>query len=415
MSAEDRESLVVDNIGTLLTMDPEAGEGPLGIIRGAAVHLDGGDIAWCGRSGDLPDSVRRAPGIDVIDVDGRVVTPGLIDCHTHLVFGGSREGEFAQRVAGATYQEIAAAGGGIVSTMRATRAASFEELVELGASRLATMLRFGVTTCEVKSGYGLSVEAELKMLRVIRALDGRQPVALVPTFLGAHALPPEFRRDREGYLGMVIREMIPAVVSEGLADFCDVFCEEGVFSVEESRRVLEAAKSAGLGIKVHADQLTPFGGARLAAELGAVSADHLEHAGDEALAALAAAGTVAVLLPGATFFLNQDFPNVRRFRDAGVSLAVSTDFNPGSSPGINLPLAGTMAAVRMGLPIEGVFAGMTVQAARAVGRQARVGTLSPGMAADLAVFDVADHRTILYRFGVNHCSMVIKDGRIVVP
>ncbi len=413
-AAMERTELLLDNIGVLLTMDSTVGEGRLGVVSDAAVAVSGDRIQWFGPRKDLPAEVVGAPGVEVVDVAGRVVTPGLVDCHTHLVFGGSREAEFARRVEGASYQEIAAEGGGILSTMRATRAAPFDELVESGAARLDAMLRFGVTTCEVKSGYGLSPEAELKMLRVIRELDARQPVDLVPTFLGAHSVPPEFRDDREGYLRLVIDEMIPAVVSEGLAEFCDVFCEKGVFDLEESRRVLEAARDAGLGVKVHAEQLTPFGGARLAAELGAVSADHLECIDEGAVAAMKNAGTVAVLLPGATFFLNQDFPHMNHLLDAGIPVAVSTDFNPGSSPGINLQLAGTMAAVRMRLPLEDVWMGITTHAARALRRQERLGMVKVGMAADLAVFDVTDYRTVFYRFGVNHCTMVVKNGKVVV-
>ena len=415
MGATGGSRLVLDNIGTLLTMDPAQGDGRLGIIREAAVCLEGGQIAWCGPKAEVPAAFRTRDGVETVDVAHRVVTPGLVDCHTHLVYGGSREGEFAQRVQGATYQEIAAAGGGILSTMRATRAAPHQALVASGMARLATMLEHGVTTCEIKSGYGLSLEAELKMLRVARALNVEQPVDIVATFLGAHSVPPEFRDRREDYIRLVIEDMLPAVAAENLAEFCDVFCEEGVFSVDESFRILEAARKVGLGVKVHADQLTPFGGAALAASLGAVSADHLEHASDQGVRAMADAGTVAVLLPGATFFLNQAFPDMRRFLEAGVPVAVSTDYNPGSSPGISLPLSGTIAAVRMRIPIDDVFLGMTTHAARALGRQDRVGRVSPGMAGDLAVFDVTDYRTILYQFGVNHCKMVVKHGEVVFP
>jgi imidazolonepropionase len=384
------------------------------VNRGAVICSDD-RILWIGRDGDWPDELIPGDGDHVLDADGGVVTPGLIDCHTHLVFAGSRAGEFARRLQGATYEEILAEGGGILGTVRATRAASVQELMDLGRQRLGKLLGGGVTTVEVKSGYGLEFDAELRILEAAKGLGQEGPVDVVPTFLGAHAVPAEYRDDREAYLDAVVDRMLPAVAERGLARFCDVFCEPGLaFDRTETRRVLEAARDLGLGLKVHADQLSLGGGSRLAGDLGAVSADHLEFIDEAGIATLARAGAVAVLLPGAAFFLAAPVPPVSRLRKAGVPIALSTDLNPGSSPTSNLLLMTSMASVQWKLTVEESLMGITANAARALDLQDDRGQLAPGLRADLALFDVPDYRDLVYWFGESPCRAVVKDGQVVV-
>jgi len=349
-----------------------------------------------------------------VDAGGGVVLPGLIDSHTHLVFAGSRAGEFAARLEGATYEEILAAGGGILGTVRATRSATPGELADRARGRLGQLLGGGVTTVEIKSGYGLDLETELKILDVARSLGDEGPQDIVTTFLGAHAVPPERREDREGYIIEIVDQMIPAVTGRGLARFCDVFCEPGLaFDVAETRRVLEAAARAGLGLKVHADQLTAGGGGRLAGQLGATSAEHLEFVDDAGIAAMAAAGTVAVLLPGAAYFLDAPAPPVDALRSASVPIALATDLNPGSSPTPNLLLMASMACVRWKMTVPEALKAVTATAAAALGLGDDRGRLAPGMRADVAVFGVPDHRDLAYWFGHSPHSVVIKDGGVV--
>lgn len=395
--------LLVENAGEVF---PATDGGP---IEGGVVAIEAGQVAYVGGLqglGPVSDEVPR------LDARGGLVAPGLVDPHTHIVFAGDRSGEYAQRAAGAAYLEIAAAGGGIAATMRATRAADLDTLVALATPRLQRMLANGVTTAEVKSGYGLELDAELRMLRTIRALDAAQPIDLVPTFLGAHTVPPD--RKRPTYLDEVVSRMLPAVAAEGLADFCDVFVERGAFSLEEADRVLSAGLSHGLRPKVHADQLSAGGGAELAARLGAVSADHLEHASDAGIEALARAGTVAVLLPGAALFLgSDDRPPARRLIDAGVRVALSTDCNPGTCMSENLLLMLTLGMSRLGMSPREVLEAVTVHAARAIGREAVAGTLEVGRPADLVVFDVPSHRHLPYHFGAPHARVVLKAGHEV--
>jgi imidazolonepropionase len=381
----------------------------LAVIDDGAAVVEGERIAWVGRTADLPPT---PPGAEVIDATGKVVLPGLIDSHTHLIFACSREDEFEQRLHGLTYQEIAAQGGGINATVRTTRRASKDELKALARRRLGRLLGFGVTTVEVKSGYGLSVADELKCLEAVAELSAEGPLELVPTFLGAHALPPEFGHDREGYLRLLTDEMLPEVARRRLADFCDVFCETGVFSLAESERVLARARDLGLGLKMHADELTPLGGAGLAARLGAVSADHLLCITDEGVEALAASGTVATLLPGTAFFLGVEYAPARRLIERGVAVALASDCNPGTCPTENLPLVGAMACTQMKmLPGEAVVA-LTLNAAAAVGRSHRIGSLEAGKQADLVVWDVPDYRRLFYHFGVSPVWRVVKRGRV---
>lgn len=375
----------------------------LEVLTDAAV-LIGGD----GRIeavGPYADVASRAGDADVVEVAG-VLFPGFVDCHTHAVFGMARLADHERRARGVSYMEIAAAGGGILSSVRDVRERSAAELTDLTGRRLSRLLANGTTTVEVKSGYGLSLEAELKQLDVIAALQGGVP-SLVPTFLGAHEVPPEYRGHPEEYVDLVVREMLPAVGERGIAKFCDVFCEPGVFTVPQSRRVLEAAKRHGLALKLHADELDPSGGAELAAELGAVTADHLAAISDDGVRALAGSGTIAVLLPGTMMFLGrkQQAPG-RRLVDAGAAVAVATDFNPGSSPGMSLPLMGTLAVSQAGLvPAEAVIA-MTVNGAAGVGEAASRGQIAPGFRADLVLAAVREWRELVYWYGVNLVSRI---------
>ncbi len=380
------------------------------IIPDGAVVIRAGQIEWVGPTSELPPV---SSGAEVIDATGKTVLPGLIDSHTHLVFAGSRENEFEQRLLGRTYQEIAAQGGGINATVRLVRQASKEELKVLARGRLDRLLRFGVTTVEVKSGYGLSLEDELKCLEVIADLNAEGPQELVPTFLGAHGVPPEFRDDREGYLRLLLDDMLPEVARRRLAEFCDVFCETGVFGLEETERILTRARELGLGLKVHADELTPLGGAEVAARLGAVSADHLLCVSDAGVDALAASGTVATLLPGTAFFLGMAYAPARRLIDRGAAVALASDCNPGTCPTENLPLVGTIACTQMGmLPAEAVTA-LTLNAAAALGRSDRLGSLAVGKQADLIICDVPNYQHLVYHFGVHHVEQVVKRGRVV--
>lgn len=373
---------------TLAAMDPS---GPW-LRPDSAVAVEGGRIAWVGPS-------DAAPGGDTVDLGGRLLTPGLIDCHTHLVHAGSRAAEFEARLDGATYAEIARAGGGILSTVRATRAASQDDLVAQALPRLDALLADGATTVEVKSGYGLDRETELKMLRAARRLAVERPVEVVATFLGAHAVPPEFGGRPGAYVEEVVLPTLRAARAEGLADAVDGFCEGIAFSVEEMERVFEAAEGLGLPTKLHAEQLSRLGGAQLAARRRALSADHLEHATEEDARAMAAAGTAAVLLPGAFYALRETKrPPVQAFRDQGVPMAVATDCNPGSSPLASLRLALNMACTLFGLTVPEAWHGVTCHAARALGLADR-GVVAPGLRADLAVWDADSPAELVYRMG----------------
>lgn len=377
-------------------------QGRLLILREAYVLVREGRIAAVG-TGSPP----RFEG-PVLHCEGRCVTPGLVDPHTHAVFAGNRVQEFLARARGERYT-----GGGILTTVRATRAASEEELVQLAAPRLGRMLAQGVTTVEVKSGYGLTLADELKMLRAVRRLAEALPLTLVPTFMGAHAFPPEV--PREEYVRLLVEEMLPAVAAEGLARFCDVFCDRGFYTVEEARRILEAARRLGLGLKVHADELAPVGAAELAAELRATSAEHLLHVSPEGIRALAEAGTVAVLLPGTAFLLEEPYPPARPLIEAGVPVALGTDFNPGSCPLASLPFAMSLAILKLKMSPEEVLTAATLNAAAALGLAQEVGSLEAGKKADLVVWDAATFAEIPYWMGQNLAWAVVKEGRVVLP
>jgi imidazolonepropionase len=341
------------------------------------------------------------------------VMPGLIDSHTHLIFAGSREREFEQRLRGVSYLEIAERGGGILSTVKATREASFDELVSLAKKRLDRMLAKGVTTVEAKSGYGLSLRDELKILKVMKALQKDHPIDIVPTFLGAHTLPREFEKARKRYVDLVIDEMIPRVAEESLAEFCDVFCEEKAFNLEESKKILETGKRYGLKPKIHADQLSPGMGAELAAEVGASSADHLEHISRTGIERLAEKKVSAVLLPGAGFFLSmKKIPPVREMIERGVSVSLATDLNPGTCMTESLPLMMTLGCTQFKMRPEEVIRGTTIHAARSMGREREIGTLEVGKKADVVVLAIPNYRYLPYHFGVDHVEWVVKMGRV---
>ncbi len=398
---------VLKNIGTLATCGSAGTQNEIHTIRGAALVWGGGEILWIGPESDLPGAFANS---ECWDAGGRLVVPGLVDCHTHLAFGGDRADEFEQRCLGTSYQAIAQAGGGIAATVGATRGTSEADLQDRAAGYLREMVRLGVTTVEAKSGYGLDLVTERKLLAVYRDLGQRQPVRIVATFLGAHVVAPEYRDDRSGYVDLVVDEMIPSVAAQGLAKFCDVFVEDGAFTVDEARRILLAGRRLGLEPKLHADQLAAGGGAELAAEVGAVSADHLEYITDAGIEAIKASGTVAVSLPLATFYLKQTPMPARRLMDAGVSVGVATDFNPGSAPNLHLPLAMTIACVLQGMSPAESLKGATIIAARAVGAEDRVGSLEPGKAADFALIDAADVNDWMYLYRPNACRLTVIAG-----
>lgn len=412
-----RETLAVVNCSQLVTLagprKPRSGAEmrELAIIEGGAMLVRGGLIERVGRREEVEPLIDA--DCEVFDAGGRVVMPGFVDAHAHPVFAGDRADEFEKRAAGLSYQEISAAGGGIRSTVRRTRSATEDELFAVVLRREEWFLRTGTTTVEAKSGYGLSVEDELKMLRVVRRLNSEGRLNYVPTFLGAHEVPDEYRGRREEYVALVVEEMLPRVVEEGLAEFCDVFCEERVFTVEDSRRVLEAARTHGLGLRVHADQLTRGGGALLAAELKAKTADHLEHTDAAGIAALKAAGVQPVLLPGSVYALGSArYPAARAMIDEGLAVVLATDFNPGSSPTPSMTMILSLASTHMRMtPAEGLSAA-TVNAAYSLNRGDEVGTLEPGKRADFVAHDCADYRELAYFFGVEHAHATYVSGRV---
>jgi imidazolonepropionase len=412
------DTLAVFNCSQLVTLAgprrPRVGREmrELSIVEGGALLVRDGLIEKVGTRAEVEPLVDA--DCEVFDAGGRVVTPGFVDAHAHPVFAGQRADEFEKRAAGVTYQEIAAAGGGIRSTVRRTRAATEEELFEVALRRERWLLRTGTTTVEAKSGYGLSTEDELKMLRVMRRLNAEGKLNYVPTFLGAHEVPDEYRGRRAEYVSLVVNETLPRVVEEGLAEFCDVFCEEKVFTLEDSRRVLEAARGHGLSLRVHADQLTRGGGALLAAGLKAKTADHLEHTDAEGIAALKAAGVQPVLLPGSVYALGSArYPAARAMIDDGLAVVLATDFNPGSSPTPSMTMILSLASTHMKMtPAEGLTAA-TVNAAYSLNRGDEAGTLEAGKRADFVVQDCADYRELSYFFGVEHAHATYVGGRSV--
>jgi imidazolonepropionase len=394
---------------------PRAGteQGRVERLRGAEVLCRDGRVAFVGPPEERRRRFGELDGAARLDGDGGTLVPGFVDPHTHLPWAGSREEEFARRLAGATYQEIAAAGGGILSTVAATRAAGEDELVARVRRRMDTMLVHGTTTAEAKSGYGLTLDDELKQLRAIRRAAEGHPVDLVPTLLAAHEVPPEHRAWRGGYLDLVCEEIVPAAAEAGLARFCDVFCEQGVFTAAESRRVLEAGVRHGLAPRLHADEFVDSGGAELAAELGALSADHLIAVSDAGIEALAGSGVTAVLLPGTSFFLmKHTYAPARRLLAAGVPIALATDCNPGSSFTESVPMAFVLAVFELGLSIEEALTAATLNAACCLGLGAEIGSIEEGKRADLVLLDAPDLLHLAYHYGVNPVRAVVKAGKV---
>ena len=415
MASKIYVDLIIKNAGELLTLSPSfKEESGLGMIRNGAVAIKKGRIFWIGKTEEMSGKFSLNRDGREMNATGKVVMPGLIDAHTHLVFAGSRENEFEQRIQGLSYQEIAGRGGGILSTVEATRNSSFDELFSLGKKRLDRMLSKGVTTVEAKSGYGLSLQDEIKILTVMKALQESHPIDIVPTFLGAHTFPKEFRNDRAHYMGLLTEEMIPKVAQERLAEFCDVFCEEKAFTLEESKQILETGKRYGLKPKIHADQLSSGGGAELAAEVQAYSADHLEYASPEGIKKMAEKGVTAVLLPGASFSLSmQKYPAARDMIEQGVAVSLATDLNPGSSMTESLPMMMTMGCILFKMIPKEVIQATTIHAARSMGREKEVGSLEVGKQADILLLDIPNYRYLPYHFGVDHGEYVIKKGKIV--
>jgi len=420
MPPQIKASLLIKNIGQLITM---AGPAPrcgaamneIGLIENGGLAAARDEILAVGRSDEIEGKVPLAEGCTVIDAGGAVVTPGLIDPHTHPVFARTREREFEMRAQGKSYMEIAQTGGGIRSSVRDLREASLPELKERTTRCLDRMLAHGITTIEAKSGYGLSTEAELKSLQVIKELNEIHPVEMVPTFLGAHEVPDEYRDRRGEYIDLVIKDMIPLVVREKLAEYCDIFCEEGVFDVDESRRIMQAAKDAGLKLRFHADELASTGGTELAASMGAKTADHIVYTSDAGIAAMAESGTVAVLLPGTTFSLGgKTYAPARKMIDAGVAVALSTDCNPGSSYTESMGIIVTLAVLNLKMTTAECLCAVTVNAAYSLDRADRIGRLEPGLQSDIVIWDMQDYRELPYHYGVNLVRTVIKLGKVVV-
>lgn len=417
--AEMRASTVIRNIGQLVTIaqQPLSGaSGPLRVISHAALAVRHGKIVWLGPDDDAEPLFQRdhGDGVTIIDAEGAVITPGLVDSHTHLVFAGDRAAEFHLRRQGVSYGELLAQGRGILTTMRATREADTDTLTNLALARLNSLRQTGTTTVEVKTGYGLDVITEETCLRIINSLNSIEStpsyqhdrVRVVPTFLGAHSVPPEYQGKREAYVQLIIEEMLPSFV--GLARFCDVFCEREAFSLEECRRILTKAKELGYGLKIHAEQLSPSGGARLAAELGATSADHLDFASDADLDAMRDAGVVATLLPGCSYTLRTPYPSARRLLDRGLHVALATDFNPGTSYCENMQTMLSLAMSAMGMSLDEALTAITINGARALNLDERIGSLEVGKRCELVLWSVSDYQEIGYHFGVNLVRSVLR-------
>jgi imidazolonepropionase len=411
-------NLIITNISQLVTVASggrrlKAGRemNTIEVMDNASVEIRDGIIVRIAGAGEIQPAATD--DIDVLDARGRVALPGFVDSHTHAVFAGSRENEFALRSEGRSYQEIAAAGGGILSTMAATRAATKKELLRSGNRRLNDMMKHGTTTAEIKSGYGLTPEAEVKMLDVICELRRDHFMTVVPTFLGAHAVPPEFSGRSEQYVSLICEHMIPHIAERKLAEFCDVFCEEKYFTREETETILQAAQHNGMRAKLHADQLTSSGGAELAVRLNAVSVDHCEMISPEGIAALAGSSAVATLLPGSSFFLNHAYAPARTMIDAGCTVAIATDFNPGSCMSFSMPTMMTIACTHMRMTPEEAITAATLNGAAAIGLSAEYGSIEVGKRADIVLYDVPNYRYIPYHFGMNHVWKVVKNGTVL--
>ncbi|QHJ70277.1 imidazolonepropionase [Planococcus halotolerans] len=385
----------------------------LGLIEDGSVWLEDGKIAAVGTTAELEKKFAdRSADAEVIDAKGQLVTPGLVDPHTHVAYGGSREGEFEKRLQGVSYMDIMNAGGGIHATMRMTREATEEELVEQTTKRLDSFLEHGVTTVEGKSGYGMNLETELKQLKVMKKLNAEHPIDLVSTFMGAHAVPSEYKGKEDDFVDYLIETMLPEVAE--LAEFNDVFCEKNVYTPEQSERILEAGKKHGLTPKIHADEIVSYGGAELAAKVGAISAEHLLKASDEGIEAMADAGVIACLLPATALYLREEAAQGRKMIDSGVAVAISTDCNPGSSPTVSMPLVMNLACISMRLTPAEALVAATYNAACAIKREDRAGSIEVGKKADIVLWKVKSYQELQYLFGVNHVESVWKNGEKVV-
>lgn len=404
-----KADLILYEIGQLITSRELEGN-HIEILENGYLAIKGDKIIGVG-TGEVPTSFIHFD-TKFVKIGKKVVSPGLVDSHTHLVHGGSREHEFSMKIQGVPYLEILAAGGGILSTLKATREASLEELVEKTKKSLRYMLELGVTTVEAKSGYGLSLEQEIKQLEATKLLNHLQPISLVSTFMAAHATPPEFKGRTGEYVDEVIK-MLPEIKKRNLAEFCDVFCEEGVFSVEDSRKILTKAKELGFQLKIHADEVVSLGGVELAGELQAVTAEHLMVITEEGIQALRKGKVIADLLPATSFNLRHEYAPARKILDAGVQVALSTDYNPGSCPSENLQFVMQIGAAHLKMTTEEVFKAVTINGAKAVCREKEIGSLEVGKQADIAVFDVPNAEYMLYHFGVNHTDSVYKAGKLV--
>jgi len=413
--------LVLKNIGLLATptgteAKKGAGQREITLIHNAEIGIKDGMIEYVKQEDGKPNdpSHRFNPFQHFIDCKGKLVTPGFVDAHTHLVFGGWRQNELAFRLEGKSYLDILKSGGGILNTVDKTRKSSEIELVEKGRAHLSEMLHLGVTTCEAKSGYGLCLEDELKQLRVIRNLDITQPIDIVPTFMGAHAIPNEYTDNRDGYIDLIINEMLPVIIKEQLAEFCDVFCETAAFTPEESRRILLEAKKHGLTPKIHADEINSIGGAQVASQVNAISAEHLIQTSDEGIRAIAEQNVIAVLLPATSFYLEKPYARARDMINAGAAVAVATDFNPGSSPSLNMQLTMNLACLKYKMTPAEVLTAVTLNGAAAINRAEIHGSIEVGKQADLLIWDAPDLEYIFYRYGSNLVHTVIKNGVVVV-
>jgi imidazolonepropionase len=387
----------------------------LGVIENGSLWIENGKIMAVGSTAELERIYGdRASEADIVDATGRLVTPGLVDPHTHVAFGGSREREFEMRLEGATYMDIMNAGGGIHATTRMTREATEDELIEQTTRRLDSFLAHGVTTVEGKSGYGLDLETEIKQLRVMKRLNETHPIDLIPTFMGGHAVPREYKGREDEYIDVLVNDMLPKVADEELAVFNDVFCEVGVFTPEQSERILLAGKELGLVPKIHADEIESYGGAELAAKVGAISAEHLLKASDEGVRLMAEAGVIACLLPATALYLREEAAQGRAMIDAGVAVAISTDCNPGSSPTTSMPLVMNLACISMRLTPAEALVAATMNGACAIGMEEKVGSIEVGKQADIVMWHISNYQELQYLFGVNHVQSVWKKGVQVV-